>query len=193
MLAALPSALHALLLVATTLGSIEDLSVSGRCVDATGKPVAGAQVATSWSFEEGRPVARKPLPVDAQGAFAGQVAVRKGPVPLVAYTDDGSAAGYALAARDALQAVEIVLAPTVRVHGRVTCTELDRSPEEVSTWWTFEGHELVMTASDDATFEDIQYHIYVLEKIRRGIEDIDAGRVVPHDEVVREFERWRLK
>ena len=56
-----------------------------------------------------------------------------------------------------------------------------------------EVEALLERLPDDATFEDIQYHIYVLEKIRRGIEDIDAGRVVPHDEVVREFERWRLK
>ena len=56
-----------------------------------------------------------------------------------------------------------------------------------------EVEALLQRLPDDCTFEDIQYHLYVLEKIRRGLEDIEAGRVVPHDEVVREFERWRTE
>lgn len=35
---------------------------------------------------------------------------------------------------------------------------------------------------DDASFEDIQYHIYVREKIERGLEDVEAGRVRPEEE-----------
>lgn len=40
---------------------------------------------------------------------------------------------------------------------------------------------------DDATIEDIQYQIYVLQKIRAGEEDAAEGRTVPHDEVMREL------
>ena len=54
--------------------------------------------------------------------------------------------------------------------------------------------ELLLTKlPDDCSLEDIQYHLYVLEKTRRGLEDIEAGRVVSHDEVVREFEQWRVE
>jgi hypothetical protein len=28
---------------------------------------------------------------------------------------------------------------------------------------------------EDATFEDIQYHIYVREKIERGLKDVEEG------------------
>jgi hypothetical protein len=36
--------------------------------------------------------------------------------------------------------------------------------------------QLLSQLPDDATLEDIQYHVYVLEKVRRGREDIEAGR-----------------
>lgn len=36
---------------------------------------------------------------------------------------------------------------------------------------------------DDATFEDIQYHIYVREKIERGLKDVEEGRVVSEEEL----------
>src|ERR1039458_1829870 len=34
---------------------------------------------------------------------------------------------------------------------------------------------------DDATFEDIQYHIDVREKIERGLKDVEEGRVVSEE------------
>ncbi|MBI2900402.1 MAG: hypothetical protein HYY17_09460 [Planctomycetes bacterium] len=43
---------------------------------------------------------------------------------------------------------------------------------------------------DDTTIEEVQYQIYVLQKIQAGEEDLDAGRVVPHDEVMRDLARW---
>jgi predicted transcriptional regulator len=43
---------------------------------------------------------------------------------------------------------------------------------------------------DDATLEDVQYQIYVLQKIHAGEEDIAAGHTVPHDEVMRDLARW---
>ncbi len=36
---------------------------------------------------------------------------------------------------------------------------------------------------DDASYEDIQYHIYVREKIERGLQDIEEGRVFSQEEV----------
>jgi predicted transcriptional regulator len=43
---------------------------------------------------------------------------------------------------------------------------------------------------DDATFEDIQYHIYVREKIERGLKDVDEGRVVSAEEMDRRMQKW---
>ena len=43
---------------------------------------------------------------------------------------------------------------------------------------------------DDASLEDIQYHLYVLQRIERGRRDVEAGRVIPQDEVERRMARW---
>ena len=43
---------------------------------------------------------------------------------------------------------------------------------------------------DETTLEDIQYHLFVLQRIARGRQDIEAGRVIPHDEVERRMARW---
>jgi len=46
---------------------------------------------------------------------------------------------------------------------------------------------------DNASLEDIQYHIYVRQKIEQGIEDADAGRIVSHSEVQRRLAKWLTK
>jgi len=43
---------------------------------------------------------------------------------------------------------------------------------------------------EDATIEDVQYQIYVLQKIQAGEEDLKAGRVKTHDEVMQDLARW---
>ncbi len=43
---------------------------------------------------------------------------------------------------------------------------------------------------DSATFEAIQYHIYVREKIDRGLEDVKQGRVIEQAEVERRMRKW---
>jgi predicted transcriptional regulator len=43
---------------------------------------------------------------------------------------------------------------------------------------------------DQASLEDIQYHIYVRQKIERGLEDVAEGRVVDEDEAERRMARW---
>ena len=43
---------------------------------------------------------------------------------------------------------------------------------------------------DDATLEDIQYHIYVREKIERGLEDVREGRVLSQEEGESRMRKW---
>jgi predicted transcriptional regulator len=49
------------------------------------------------------------------------------------------------------------------------------------------------TLPEDASLEDIQYHLYVLQRIERGRQDVEAGRVIPNDEVERRMARWLEK
>ena len=46
---------------------------------------------------------------------------------------------------------------------------------------------------ENASLEDIQYHIYVRQMIEVGIADAEAGRVIPHEEVERRLAKWRTK
>jgi hypothetical protein len=43
---------------------------------------------------------------------------------------------------------------------------------------------------DNASFEDIQYHIYVREKIDRGLEDVALSRVISQEEAERRMRKW---
>jgi len=46
---------------------------------------------------------------------------------------------------------------------------------------------------DDASLEDIQYHIYVRNKIENGLEDIEEDDVIPQDEVEKRMDKWIKK
>ena len=42
----------------------------------------------------------------------------------------------------------------------------------------------------ESTLEDVQYGLYVLEKIKHGLADIQAGRTVTQAEVERRLAKW---
>ena len=46
---------------------------------------------------------------------------------------------------------------------------------------------------DDASFEDIQYQIYVREQIRSGLEEASAGKLIPQEEIEEFMEQWIIK
>lgn len=50
--------------------------------------------------------------------------------------------------------------------------------------------QLLDELPDDASFEEIQYRIYVRQKIERGLSDAAEGRVVSHEEARQRLARW---
>ncbi|MHB8913162.1 MAG: hypothetical protein ACYC42_11060 [Lysobacter sp.] len=50
--------------------------------------------------------------------------------------------------------------------------------------------QLLTQLPDDATLEDIQYHVYVLEKIQRGRADMAAGRSLTPEQARERLARW---
>ena len=50
--------------------------------------------------------------------------------------------------------------------------------------------DLLDDLPEDTTFEDIQYHIYVRQKIERGLQDLKDGRVLTQKEVERRMSKW---
>ncbi|MFB3924081.1 MAG: hypothetical protein ACE145_20350 [Terriglobia bacterium] len=53
-----------------------------------------------------------------------------------------------------------------------------------------EVRKLLDQLPEDSSYEDIQYHIYVREKIQKGLEDVEAGRTLTHEEVEQRMARW---
>jgi hypothetical protein len=49
---------------------------------------------------------------------------------------------------------------------------------------------LLDTLPDETSFEDIHYHIYVQEAIRRGLEAAERGDVVDQEEIERRMSKW---
>jgi len=43
---------------------------------------------------------------------------------------------------------------------------------------------------DSTSFEDIQYHLYVLEKIRLGLDRADKEGAISHDNAKRRLSKW---
>ncbi len=50
--------------------------------------------------------------------------------------------------------------------------------------------ELLNKLPDNSTLEDIQYHLYVLEKIKRGQTDIANGKGVTQQQARERLEKW---
>ena len=53
-----------------------------------------------------------------------------------------------------------------------------------------EVEELLKNVPDSASYEDIQYRIYVRQKIARGEADIESGRVLSQEEAEKRMEKW---
>jgi hypothetical protein len=46
---------------------------------------------------------------------------------------------------------------------------------------------------EDSSLEDVQYHLYVIEKIRRGLERAEAEGVISHVQAEDRLGKWLIK
>ncbi|MBK5258091.1 MAG: hypothetical protein JJE51_00730 [Thermoanaerobaculia bacterium] len=53
-----------------------------------------------------------------------------------------------------------------------------------------EVRRLLDSLPEDASYEDIQYHIYVRQAIEHGIAAVDRGDVISQEEVERRMTKW---
>lgn len=54
-------------------------------------------------------------------------------------------------------------------------------------------HRLVDSLPDDADIdavEEMHHRLYVLEKVRKGLDELDRGEGIPHDEVKQRLAEW---
>lgn len=72
-----------------------------------------------------------------------------------------------------------------RLYSEVLEVKLKTAKDEV--------RELLENLPDGASLEDIQYHLYVRQKIQRGLEAAGHGRTITHEEAARRMSRWLEK
>jgi hypothetical protein len=46
---------------------------------------------------------------------------------------------------------------------------------------------------DDCSLEDVQYHLYVVEKIHKGIERAETEGTISQEDAEANFSKWTLK
>ena len=49
---------------------------------------------------------------------------------------------------------------------------------------------MLASLPEDASLEDIQYHLYVLEKVKRGMERADREGAISHEDVKERLGKW---
>jgi len=52
------------------------------------------------------------------------------------------------------------------------------------------AREVISRMPEESTFEDIQYHLYVLECIERGERDIEDAKTLTHEQVENRLAKW---
>lgn len=50
--------------------------------------------------------------------------------------------------------------------------------------------EILESLPEDASLEDIQYHIYVRQKIDHGLDDVEAGRTLSEEDFEQRMRKW---
>lgn len=56
-----------------------------------------------------------------------------------------------------------------------------------------EVESLLSKLPDDCSLEDIQYHLYVIEKVRQGLDAADSQATISQDEAERRLGKWLTK
>lgn len=57
--------------------------------------------------------------------------------------------------------------------------------EEVTT--------LIERLPDNCTIEDVQYHLYFIEKVRKGLKTADAGRTLTQEQAEQRLSKWLVQ
>lgn len=53
-----------------------------------------------------------------------------------------------------------------------------------------EAQEMIKNLPDNCTYEDIQYHLYVVEKIKNGVRRAEKNEVLSHKDAKTRMAKW---
>jgi predicted transcriptional regulator len=51
--------------------------------------------------------------------------------------------------------------------------------------------EMLERLPEDVSLDEIMYELYFCQQVEAGLEDVKAGRTIPHEQVMRELAEWR--
>ena len=142
------------LLVGLTAQAQEQVKVTGRVVDAAGKPVAFAAVGSNWNATKDAMKPYNGATTDAEGRFTTTLTFYgPGPQGLLALDMDQKAGGLLIVEpKVAGKPVEIKLGPLVHVHGRFFCKELDKRPKWTNVYLMSGPVRFLQCSSEEASF-----------------------------------------
>ena len=55
-----------------------------------------------------------------------------------------------------------------------------------------EAQKMIKSLLDDCTYEDIQYHLYVIKKIEQGIKRAESGEKISHQDAKKRMQKWLM-
>jgi hypothetical protein len=56
-----------------------------------------------------------------------------------------------------------------------------------------EAEKIIKNLPENSTFEDIQYHLYIAEKLSKARSQIQKGQIHTQAEVEKRLEKWIIK
>lgn len=56
-----------------------------------------------------------------------------------------------------------------------------------------EAQQMIQNLPENCTYEDIQYHLYVVEKIKNGIDRAQKGEMSSHKDAKVRMDKWLSK
>jgi len=56
-----------------------------------------------------------------------------------------------------------------------------------------EAEKVIKNLPDNSSFEDIQYHLYIAEKLLKARQQIKNGKIHTQEEVEKRLDKWIIK
>jgi hypothetical protein len=131
----------------------EEVKVTGRVVDAAGKPVAGVGVAPFWSFEKEKRTPFRGATTNDEGRFTVALTFYGRGEALFTLDKDRKTGGLIIVEpKEAAKPLEIKLAPLVHLHGKFASKELNQPLKWTNVYIMSGQARFAMCSSEEAFF-----------------------------------------